>query len=75
MIDYIPTEKQKTPRMRFTIESSLRWNDVDRRFYQALYAVSRDERHLQQYYRALHQAIMLRGRHCPHYKTTERSSQ
>ena len=66
-------EEQKIRRIRWVIESSLRWNDIDRRFYQALYAASTDERNLQQYYRALHQAIMLRGRHCPHCKDRESS--
>ncbi len=67
-------EEQQIARMRFTIESSLRWNDIHRRFYQALYEASADERYLQQYYRALHQAILLRGRHCPHYKNAKESS-
>lgn len=53
--------------MKFEIESSVRWNDINRKFYMKLYKAFDDVRYLHNYYKALDIAITLRGRHCSHY--------
>jgi len=54
--------------MKTVIAQSIRWNHISRQFYKSLYEAFKDEYYLQLYYRALNEAISLRGRHCNHYK-------
>jgi hypothetical protein len=54
--------------MKAVIESSLRWNNISRKFYKGLYEAFKDDYYLQLYYKELHEAIRLRGRWCRHYK-------